>query len=326
MFFDSNFLNLLLQGLLSAPLLFFLSGIFIGSLKTDLKIPDNISKFLSLYLITAIGLKGGVVFAGTHYTPQIAALLVIGILLSFSIPFLAYFFLRKTTKLDQANAAAVAAHYGSVSIVTFITAGTFLKMQGLTYPGYLVAILAAMEAPAIISGLYLAKKSYPNQSRIIQLTDIVKNSGCILLLFASFFIGAIIGDPGYLKIKDFFETPFQGILCFFMLDMGLLVTAQLEHIKEFSLQLVLFGLYMPLLSAAIGLIVSYFLALDVATGTMFAVLCASASYIAVPASMRLSVPEAKAAIYLPMSLAVTFPFNIVLGVPLYYAIARLCLG
>ena len=323
-----HFLALIAQSLFSPPLLFFLFGALIGILKTDLKIPDSISKFLSLYLIIAIGVKGGAALASTqHITSTVIILIIIGILLSFLIPFLAYFLLRKTTNLDQVNAAAVAAHYGSVSIVTFITAGSFLKAEGLIYPGYLVAILATMEAPAIISGIYLSlfqkeKKGLANLSIIKAL----RTNGCLLLLICSFVIGLITGEPGFSKVKGFFDTPFQGILCLFLLDMGLLVAAQIAYLKEFTWNLIAFGLYMPILSALLGLLASIALGLDHASGTMFMVLCASSSYIAVPAAVRLAIPQAKAAIYLPLTLAITFPFNIVLGIPLYYGIARLFLA
>jgi hypothetical protein len=321
-----NILALVTQSILSPALLFFLFGVFIGVLKTDLKIPESISKFLSLYLIIAIGFKGGVALASTgQFTLQITALLFIGIVLSFVLPFFAYFFLRKTTKLDQANAAAIAAHYGSVSIVTFITAGSFLKTEGLTYPGYMVAILATMEAPAILSGIYLAQADNKKHS-YLKLFEAFKSNGCLLLLFCSFIIGWLTGEPGFTKVKGFFEAPFQGILCLFLLDMGLLVAAQVQYLRAFTWNLIAFGLYMPLFGATLGLITSYMLGLDIGTGTMFMVLCASASYIAVPAAMRLAISEAKAAIYLPMALAITFPFNIVLGIPLYYSVARLCLG
>lgn len=322
-----NFIELLLQSILSPALLFFLFGALIGILKTDLKIPESISKFLSLYLIIAIGFKGGVALASTpHFTMQVIALLIIGILFSFILPFFAYFFLRKTTKLDQANAAAVAAHYGSVSIVTFITAASFLKSEGLTYPGYMVAILAAMEAPAILSGIYLSLFDEKKKTETrVSLFTAFKSNGCILLLFCSFIIGWLTGEPGFAKVKGFFEAPFQGILCLFLLDMGLLVAAQVQYLKEFTWSLIAFGLYMPLFGGLLGLITSCLLGLDVGTGTMFMVLCASASYIAVPAAMRLAIADAKAAIYLPMALAITFPFNIVLGIPLYYAIAKLFL-
>jgi hypothetical protein len=309
--------------MLSPALLFFIFGILIGILKTDLKIPDSISKFLSLYLIVSIGFKGGSALAaiGTLNWQEIA-LFVTAIMFSLGIPFIAYFILQKTTGLDRFNAAAIAAHYGSVSVVTFITAGAFLAIQGLTYSGYLVAVLALMEAPAILSGIYLAhyvKESGKSYKDLF--FKALASSGCLVLLLCSFLIGWLAGEAGYLKVKNFFEAPFQGILCFFLLDMGLTVAAQLEYLKKFTWNLFFFGLYMPLIGAMLGLIICYVLGLDVGTSTMFMVLCASASYIAVPASVRMAIPEAKAALYLPMALAITFPFNIIVGVPLYYTLA-----
>lgn len=322
-----HFLTLIAQSLFSPPLLFFLFGALIGILKTDLKIPDSVSKFLSLYLIIAIGVKGGAALASTqHITGTVIILIIMGILFSFLIPFLAYFLLRKTTNLDQANAAAVAAHYGSVSIVTFITAGSFLKAEGMSYPGYLVAILATMEAPAIVSGIYLSLQKEGRKLTDLNIIKAFRTNGCLLLLICSFAIGLITGEPGFSKVKGFFDTPFQGILCLFLLDMGLLVAAQIAYLKEFTWRLIAFGLYMPVLSALLGLLASIALGLDHASGTMFMVLCASSSYIAVPAAVRLAIPQAKAAIYLPLTLAITFPFNIVFGIPLYYGIARLFLA
>jgi len=323
-----DFFGLLTQSLVSPAILFFLFGTLIGLLKTDLQIPKSISKFLSLYLIIAIGFKGGVALASLSVlTLQIALLFLISIVLSLLLPFIAYFFLSRTTKLDRATAAALAAHYGSVSIITFITAGSFLKAEGLSYAGYLVAILAVMEAPAILSGIYLARTTnHQTSEQKISLISAFRTNGCLLLLFCSFFIGWLTGEPGFLKIKGFFDTPFQGILCLFLLDMGLLVANQLEYLKDFTWSLLLFGLYMPLVGASLGLLTSYALGLDVGTGTMFMVLCSSASYIAVPAAMRLAITQAKAAIYLPMALAITFPFNVICGIPLYYGIALLILG
>ena len=321
-----DFILLLKQSLLSPAILFFASGILIGVLKTDLHIPESISKFLSLYLMIAIGFKGGLALASTQeFTLQIALLLVIGILMSFALPFISYFFLRRTTKIDQPTAAALAAHYGSVSIITFITAGSFLKTEGLHYAGYLIAILAAMEAPAIVSGIYLAQSKSNESHPKLNIIRTFRTNGCLLLLFCSFIIGFLTGEAGFDKVKGFLEAPFQGILCLFLLDMGLLVANQLDNLKDFTWRLLAFGFYMPIIGASLGLLTSYALGLDLGTGTMFMVLCASASYIAVPAAMRLAITQAKAAIYVPMSLAVTFPFNVLVGIPLYYAVARLFL-
>lgn len=322
-----DFIGLITQNLLLPAPLFFLLGITAGFFKSDLEIPDSISSYLSIYLMMSIGFKGGVAMAHLGM-PEINAfyLIVAGISMSYSLPYLGYWLLRTTTKLDNPTAAALAAHYGSISMVTFATAVSFLKAHEVPYAGYVVAILALMEAPAIISGLHIAHRTSPEtlshkpeETRLFT-RDIFTN-GAILLLLGSFIIGWISGDSGMVKMKAFLVDPFQGILALFLLDMGLLVAKKLHHIRRFTLPLVLFGIYMPLLGAVIGLGISKLIHLDVGTATLFTVLCASASYIAVPAAMRLALPEAKASIYIPMSLGITFPFNVAIGVPLYYTCA-----
>ncbi|NBX02565.1 MAG: sodium-dependent bicarbonate transport family permease [Alphaproteobacteria bacterium] len=321
-----EFLHLISQNILSPAILFFALGIAAGFVKSDLEVPDSISRYLSLYLMMAIGFKGGVAIANTHdINGEVIAAIGAGLAIGFLQPFIAYGLLRLTSKLDSPTAAAVAAHYGSISMVTFVTAATFLKAHEVVYAGYIVAILALMEAPAILSGLFIAHRSAPqikhaNEEKKLMSREIFTN-GAILLLTGAFFIGWITGQPGMDKVAGFLDAPFQGILCLFLLDMGLLVARNLHHLKSFTWPLALFGIYMPLIGAGIGLFTSRMIGLDVGTGTLFTVLCASASYIAVPAAMRLALPEAKAAIYVPMSLAITFPFNVTLGIPLYFALA-----
>jgi hypothetical protein len=210
-------------------------------------------------------------------------------------------------------------------MVTFATATAFLKSHDIAYAGYVVAILALMEAPAILSGLFIAHKTAPetktHKNEEKKLAREIFTNGAILLLFGAFLIGWITGQPGFDKVSGFLDSPFQGILCLFLLDMGLLVAKNLHHLKGFTWPLALFGIYMPMIGASIGLTISWLIGLDVGTGTLLTVLCGSASYIAVPAAMRLALPEAKPAIYVPMSLAITFPFNVTLGIPLYFTIA-----
>jgi uncharacterized protein len=330
--FTMDILHTLAQNLLSPALLFFVLGISAGFIKSDLEVPDSISRYLSLYLMMAIGFKGGVAIATSgDVSVTMLATIGAGIALSFAMPFLAYGLLRTTTGLNSPTAAAVAAHYGSISIVTFATASAFLTSHAVQYAGYIVAVVALMEAPAILSGLYLAHRAAPEtrshkaEEKKLLSREIFTN-GAILLLFGAFLIGWITGQPGLDKVSGFLVDPFQGILCLFLLDMGLLVAKNLHHLKTFSLPLVLFGLYMPLIGAVTGVLVARLIGLDVGTGMLFTVLCASASYIAVPAAMRLALPEAQAAIYVPMSLAITFPFNITAGIPLYYAMAQAILG
>lgn len=323
-----DILQLFSSNLLSPAILFFALGISAGALKSDLDVPESISRYLSIYLMMAIGFKGGVAIAETaDFNGEVLATITAGVVFGFVQPFLAYALLKFTTKLDSATAAAVAAHYGSISMVTFVTAASFLNVNDVVYAGYIVAILALMEAPAILSGLFIAHRAAPETIEVAEqanpkLAREIFTNGAILLLMGSFLIGWATGKPGLDKMAGFLVTPFDGILALFLLDMGLLVSRQLHYLKEFTVRLVLFGLYMPLIGATVGLICSYLIGLDVGTGMLFIVLCASSSYIAVPAAMRLALPQAKAAIYLPMSLAITFPFNIVFGLPLYFALAE----
>ena len=326
-----DFFSLISQNLLSPAILFFALGIAAGLLKSDLEVPDSISRYLSLYLMMAIGFKGGVAIANTpNFNGEVIAAIGAGLLIGFLQPFLGYALLKTTTRIDSPTAAAIAAHYGSISIVTFATAVSFLGVNSIAYAGYIIAIVALMEAPAILSGLFIAHRAAPETGSHApeqkKLSREIFTNGAILLLSGAFLIGWITGSAGMQKLEGFLNTPFQGILCLFLLDMGLVVARNVHHLRNFTLPLALFGIYMPLVGASIGLGTSWIIGLDVGTGTLFTVLCASASYIAVPAAMRLALPEAKAAIYIPLSLAITFPFNVTLGVPLYFASATALLG
>ena len=326
-----DFLSLISQNILSPAILFFALGLIAGLLKSDLEVPDSISRYLSLYLMMAIGFKGGVAIANTaSFNGEILLAIGAGLIFGFLQPFLGYGLLKLTTRIDNPTAAAVAAHNGSISIVTFATAAAFLNTNSTVYAGYIVAIVALMEAPAILSGLFIAHRTAPETSSHTQeqkkLSREIFTNGAILLMSGAFLIGWITGPAGMQKIEGFINTPFQGILCLFLLDMGLVVAKNVHHLRNFTIPLALFGIYMPLIGACIGLGASWVIGLDVGTGTLFTVLCASASYIAVPAAMRLALPEAKAAIYIPLSLAITFPFNVTLGIPLYFAGAKALLG
>ncbi|MDA7705562.1 sodium-dependent bicarbonate transport family permease [Rickettsiales bacterium] len=323
-----DILTIFLQNITSPPILFFILGVFAGFLKSDLDIPDQISSYLSIYLMMAIGFKGGAAIAATpEINLEIISVIIAGIITGFTQPFIGYLLLRLTTKLDSPTAAAVAAHYGSISMVTFATAVSFLEINHIFYAAYVVAVLALMEAPAILTGLFIAHKARPET---IESTERVEpklareifTNGAILLLTGSFIVGALSGQAGMDKMSGFLIEPFHGILAFFLLDMGLLVSKQMHHLKEFNLRLVLFGIYMPLIGCAVGLSLSIMIGLDLGTGFLFTTLIASASYIAVTAAMRLALPEAKAAIYIPMSLAITFPFNVTIGIPFYFYIAQ----
>ncbi len=318
-----EFLRLFLENLISPSTLFFILGILIGVLKTNFSFPDEVKRFLSIYLMIAIGFKGGVALSNIEALgSQTIFVIFLGLGFGFLQPFLGYGLLRLTTSLDPITAAAVAAHYGSVSLLTFAVATTFLKMHNISYRGYIIAILALMEIPAIFSGLFLAHKhrKIDNQRENALRESLV--NGPVLLLLGSFFIGCLTGKAGLEKLEGFLLSPFQGILCLFLLEIGLGVASNFHQLRQFTLPLILYSFYMPLIGGGFGILISCMIPLDLGTGMLFTVLCASASYIAVPATMRLALPEAKEAIYIPMTLALTFPFNITLGIPLYYEIAK----
>lgn len=318
-------IDFILQSFTTPTILFFISGFLIGIYGIVLNVPPSISQFLSLYLIAAIGFKGGYDFRSIAEWHSLVTLFAMSIVISLGIPFIAYRILRLVTTLDKPTVAALSAHYGSVSIITFLTAESFLKSQCITYAGYLGAVLALMEGPAIFSGIYLAQQNSSVHNKPI-FGDILRASGCLVLLLSTFLIGLISSEADCLKLQGFFGAPFYGFLCFFLLDMGLLVARQIHVIKNFTFGLILFGIYMPLIGAFLGLLVAVSLGLDVGSATLFMVLCASASYVAVPAAMKIAIPEAKVGIYVPMALAITFPFNVIVGISLYYTIARQVLG
>lgn len=324
-------LSALTLNLLTPAVLFFMLGIAAGFFKSDLEIPKSISSYLSIYLMMAIGFKGGAAIAAEPtFSAEILLVILAALVIGVSLPVLGFALLKRTTTLDTATAAAVAAHYGSISIVTFATAAAFLKLSSIPYEGYVIAVAAIKEAPAILIGLYLAHRYAPetrgHRAEEKRLAREIFANGAIVLLLGSFLIGWMTGAEGMAKMEGFLVTPFQGILALFLLDMGLLVAKNIHHLRRFTLSLVAFGIYMPLIGAGIGLVAARLIGLDVGTGFLFTVLCASASYIAVPAAMKLALPEAQPSIYVPLSLAITFPFNILVGIPLYESWAHAVLA
>ncbi|MDX1924272.1 MAG: sodium-dependent bicarbonate transport family permease [Rickettsiaceae bacterium] len=319
------------QNLLSPSVLFFALGAFAGYLKSDLSVPESMGRYLSVYLMMSIGFTGGVsVISIEHFSSEIVLTIFSGISLSFIIPFLAYFLIILTTKIDKPTAAALSAHYGSVSIVTFAASVNFLLLHQESYSGYMPSILALMEAPAILSGLYIAHRFAPETNihtkEENKLASEIFANGAVLLILGSFFVGCISGQNGLAKIAPFLVSPFQGIVCMFMLDLGLIVTKNIQNLRKIKAPLIFFGLYMPLVNAGIALLIAYAIGLKSPDGLLFMTLVASSSYIAVPAAMKLALPEAKASVYLPISIGVTFPFNIILGIPLYYSMSKYFLG
>lgn len=315
--------------LMSPPILFFLLGVLAAIARSDLTIPEPIAKGMAIYLMVAIGFKGGkeVALAGISAELMIAAAL--GIALSFTIPLIAYALLRRLVRLDGINAAAVAAHYGSISIVTFITAQEIFIGLGLAIPGYMVAVMALMETPAILTGLLLAGRHARPRAAGHDRSDVwreVMLNGSVVLLMGAFAIGAITGPKGFATMAPLIDVPFKAVLCFFLLDMGLVAARRLLDANVLNGRLVLFGMAMPLIGSLLGVACGAAAGLPIASVAALAVLCASASYIAVPAAIRMTLPQANPGLYLTLSLAVTFPFNITLGVPLYVAITRAVTG
>jgi len=317
-----------LAALIPLPVMFFALGLGAGLARSDLAVPDAVAKGLSLYLMLAIGLKGGMAVAAPGAAEGLAGALALGIALSFALPLPAYALLRAGTRLDRATAAAVAGHYGSVSVVTFAAATAALAAAGIPSEGFMPAVLAAMETPAILTALLLARRGRegPVRGKRHLAREVLLN-GSVVLLLGSFAIGWIAGDAQRPQIAPFTEALFPGALCLFLLEMGLLAARQLRAAPaRLDLRLVAFGLAMPLIGAAAGLAAGMLGGLSLGGVTLMAVLAASASYIAVPAAMRLALPEADAGIYVTLSVAVTFPFNVVIGIPLYLWAARALLG
>jgi hypothetical protein len=315
--------------LLSPMVLFFALGFIAALGRSDLAIPEAIAKGISLYLMLAIGFKGGAGLASHGIDATMIAAALAGVALSFSMPLLAYVLARRIAGLGGIDAAAVAAHYGSISIVTFVSAGEFLRMLGVTFEGYMVAVMALMETPAIISGLWLARRHLARPADKHERGDVLREvflNGSVVLLSGAFIIGAVTGETGMATVAPFIDAPFKGVLCFFLLDMGLIAANRLRGTKTLTAGLVGFGILMPLIGGALGLAAGAAIGLSLGGVTLMGVLAASASYIAVPAAMRLALPEANPAVYLTVSLAITFPFNLTIGIPLYLSAARLLTG
>jgi hypothetical protein len=313
------------DNLLSPIVLSFVLGLVAAFLRSDLSIPEAIAKGLSIYLLFAIGLKGGVEVASQGLNVQIALALLAGLVLSALLPVLAYALLRLMTRLDRVDAAAVAGHYGSISIVTFVAASSLLQSQGVAFESWLVAVAAVMEAPAILTALWLAGRSSSNRDSL-PWREIALN-GSIVLLLGAFAIGWITGPGGMSEVEGLFVAPFKGILCLFLLDMGLVAGRGLRSSgRQLGGGLIAFGMLMPVIGALIGVAIGWLLGLSTGGMAILGTLAASASYIAVPAAMRVALPQARPAIYLTLSLGVTFPFNLAIGISLYLLMARTLTG
>ena len=321
--------SLFLQNVLTPPVLFFFLGIVAVFVRSDLEIPAPLPKLFSLYLLLAIGFKGGMELQKSGLGGPVLPTVGAAILMSLLIPLICFVILR--FKFDVFNAAAISAAYGSISAVTFITAESFLESQNIPFDGFMVAALALMESPAIIIGLLLVKfgatKNRPIK-RKMKWGSILHESmlnGSVYLLLGSLLIGFLTSavDPSDIKkMEPFTGELFYGAECFFLLDMGIVAAQRLARLNKTGAFLIMFSILMPIVNAVLGSIVARFLNLDSGNALLFVVLCASASYLAVPAAMRMTVPEARASYYISTTLGLTFPFNIVIGIPIYMGLVN----
>nr|WP_139257857.1 sodium-dependent bicarbonate transport family permease [Natronohydrobacter thiooxidans] len=325
-----NILELAAQNLISPAILFFVLGLSAAFARSDLSVPEAVAKGLSLYLLLAIGFKGGVSVSAHGVDAGLILTIIAGVVLSFLLPLIAFALLRVMSTLSVIDAAAVAAHYGSISIVTFVAASSVLTTAGIAFEGYMVAVAAAMEAPAILSALWLVARAGGGRSDEAVDSGLMREillNGSIVLLVGAFAIGVITGEQGMAKIEAFIVAPFLGILCLFLLDMGLVAGRGLRQTRGLLRPgLILFGVVMPLSGATLGMAAALLIGLSTGGVMLMMVLAASASYIAVPAAMRVALPEANPAVYLTLALGVTFPFNLVLGIPIYLALAQTVTG
>jgi uncharacterized protein len=325
-----------LSNLLIPAVLFFALGFLARVIRSDLRLPPDMAKMLSIYLLVAIGLHGGQELAGADLATALWAV-IWALVLGFSLPLLAYALLLATRRVAALDAAAIAAHYGSVSAGTFVTAVAYLDSAGIRYESYPVIMLAIMESPAIIVGLLLAawsrrqitpeargpaEASTNGEGQMRGLLHEAFTNGSVVLLLGSMFIGAAAAPEAMARLDPFVHDIFMGVLCLFLFEMGMEAARRIREFRKVGAVLVTFGLLMPLLGGLAGVAVGHFaLGLSLGGTTLVGVLGASASYIAVPPAMRLAVPEANPSYYLTLSLGITFPFNVVVGIPLYHQLA-----
>lgn len=333
-------IQVLISNLTNPTLLFFVLGILATTLKSDLEIPQSSSKFISLYLLFAIGFKGGEELSHSTFSPEIIYSILFGLTVASVIPFYTFHLLK--LKFSISDSAAICAAYGSVSAVTFVSAASFLESQQITFGGHMVAVMALMEAPAIIVGVILMMKYEKDTSEqtnelLIEneninenkkenkLFNIIKHSftnGSVLLILGSLIIGLIADSKQAEGIKPFTTDIFKGFLAIFLLEMGMVTAKRFSAFYKSGLFLTFFAILIPAINGCLAAYLSGFITDEVGNRFILSILAASASYIAVPAAMRLAVPKADPGLYIPMALGVTFPFNITIGMPLYFAIIQ----
>jgi uncharacterized protein len=326
--------SLILSNILNPPVLFFFLGMLAVFVQSDLEIPNPLPKLFSLYLLVAIGFKGGHELFESGLSPLIIATLGAAVFMASIVPVYSFFILK--LRLDNYNAAAIAATYGSISAVTFITASSLLDKLQISYGGHMVAALALMESPAIVVGLILvrvfskkeatagAEEDNGSKTSWGEVLHEAFLNGSVLLLIGSVIIGVLTGIDGWNKVHLFVEKDiFYGALMFFLLDMGLVAARRIQDLRQTGMFLIGFAVLMPIANALLGIILAKVIGMGQGDALLFSVLCASASYIAVPAAMRMTVPEANPSLYVSMALAITFPFNIIVGIPIYLQAIKL---
>ena len=316
----------MMQGLSDPAILFFLFGILAGALRSNLEIPAPIARFLSLYLLMALGLKGGFALARSGLTVEVAVTLGSALALAIVVPAIGYLVLRRV--LNGFDAAALAATYGSVSAVTFITAVQYLDNRGVDYGGHMAAAMALMESPAIVMAVLLANRVRKEASGtpMRKVMHEALTDGAQLLLLGAMVVGMLSGPAGEAPMQPFAGDLFKGMLAFFLLDMGLLAARNMGQLRGTSPWLVAYGIGGPLVHAGLALLLALATGMSVGNGALLMVLAASASYIAVPAVLRHAIPEARPSLYFGLSLGLTFPLNILIGIPVYVAVAQWALG
>jgi len=315
-------LQTLLANLTNPVLLFFLLGIIATIVKSDLEIPESSSKFISLYLLFAIGFKGGQELSHSEFTPEIIYAILFGLFLATVVPLFTFFILKQ--RISSENAGAVAATYGSVSAVTFVAAIAFLEAQAIRVDGHMVAVMALMESPAIIVGVVLMRR-YSKKSTPGGLGQVVKHSltnGSVMLILGSLIIGMVANAEQAEGIEPFTTDIFMGFLALFLLEMGMVTARRFSAFRKYGLFLTLFAILIPAFNGLVVAYVSQWVTSQPGDQLIFAVLAASGSYIAVPAAMRIAAPNADPGMYIPMALGVTFPFNITIGIPLYWMVIQ----
>jgi hypothetical protein len=315
-------LHLLIDNLTNPALLFFFLGILAVQLKSDLEIPPNSSKFISLYLLFSIGFKGGQELAHSNLDMEILWSLLFGILLAVVVPLYTYYILR--IRFSVANSGAIAAAYGSVSAVTFVTAISYMEIENITFGGHMVAVMALMEAPSIIVGVFLVS-IYDKDDFKIPMKKVFKHAltnGSVILILGSLVIGFLASDHQAEGIKPFTTDIFKGFLAVFLLDMGITSGKEISALVKKGVFALAFSIIIPIINGCLVAVASGLFTDSIGNRFLFAILAASASYIAVPAAMRIAVPKANPSLYLPMALAITFPFNITFGMPLYLYIIQ----